>query len=341
MYPVANATKLSISVVIPCFNARLWLGETIHLAAESLYRAGITDAEFVVVDDGSTDDSASAVESLEEHYPVRVIRQANKGRFLARKAGVQAARYATIFFIDTRIHMHPDAMTFLVEQATTFPERRVWNGHVYTAKEGNMIARFGYAIVFVGWRRYMADPRTCSFGLEDFDYYPKGTGCFLVPKGILETAIKEFEVTTTDLEHSSDDTLLIRIIARDERINLSPGFSCTYFARSTPKAFIKHTYNRGQYFVDGFLRPGTRFRYPLIGFLILSVALLALVVLRPRTLLVLVPVGTAVWLAEFVIALALRVPPKDALSLFALSPVFAVVYGLGIWRAVIRKYIGA
>ena len=73
-----------------------------------------------------------------------------------------------------------------------------------------------------------------------------------------------FEKNTNDIEFSSDDTLLIRYLAKDKNINLSPEFSCSYNGRSTFKGFLKHAFNRGQFFVDGFLRPGTRFFYPLL-----------------------------------------------------------------------------
>jgi len=207
------------------------------------------------------------------------------------------------------------------------------------AKQGNLIARFMDAVTFIGWRRYFGKPRTTSFGLADFDHYPKGTGDFLVPRALVKQAMAEFEKTSSDLTNSSDDTLLIRLIAAEERINLSPSFSATYYARTTLRGFVKHTYFRGQFFVDGFLRPGTRFFAPLVFFLATCVVLTAGLVLNPRLLVPLVVVAAGVWLAELAAALALRVPAVDALSLFALTPLFALFYGLGIWRAVIRRYL--
>ncbi len=65
--------------------------------------------------------------------------------------------------------------------ARTIPPKEVWNGHVIVEKKGNIIARFGDAITFIGWRRYLAHPRDCSYGLKDFDHYPKGTTMLLCP----------------------------------------------------------------------------------------------------------------------------------------------------------------
>lgn len=56
-----------------------------------------------------------------------------------------------------------------------------------------MYARFWEAITFVAWRRYFANPRDMSYGIKDFDMYPKGTTCFFVPKTVIEDANSWFE----------------------------------------------------------------------------------------------------------------------------------------------------
>jgi glycosyltransferase involved in cell wall biosynthesis len=332
-------TLTSVSVVLAVLNGAAWMPKTIGYIWDALQEAGINDAEVLVVDDGSSDDTAAVVDGLKGPYPTRALVRPHRGRYLARKAGVEAASKDFVLFVDHRVHLHRESIKFVVQQMDEHPHRLVWNGHIIVAKEGNLIARFGDAITFVGWRRYFGNPHTTSYGLKDFDHYPKGTGHFLVPRTVLLEAMREFEKTTNDLENSSDDTLLIRLIARDHRINLSPSFSSTYYARTTLKGFIKHTYFRGQFFVDGFLRRGTRFFGPLLFFLATCVVLLAGVILNPHLLLVFVPLAVLLWACELVAALALRVPWRDAVSLFALSPIFAMFYGLGIWRAVIRKYV--
>jgi hypothetical protein len=280
---------------------------------------------------------------LSSEYKIVVLDQENKGRFLTRKAGLLAATKQTILFIDSRVFLHPESLKFVVNQIKRDPSKVVWNGHVIVDKKGNVIARFGDAITFIGWRRYFAHPRTCSYGLDDFDHYPKGTGCFFAPKGMILDAVEEFEKQTYDIKNSSDDTHLIRIIARDYRINLSPSFSCTYHARTKLKQFIVHSYNRGRFFVDGFLRPGNRFFYPLVLFLAFSAVLMlgvALSIVFLPIVAIIMAVGALMfWGLELFTALLLKVEPKDAASLFVLTPLFAICYGLGIWRATIGKAI--
>src|SRR6476646_3436794 len=58
-----------ISIVIPCYNAALFLRQAIESALTQTHPA----REVIVVDDGSTDDSAEIAESYGEK--VRVIRQ--------------------------------------------------------------------------------------------------------------------------------------------------------------------------------------------------------------------------------------------------------------------------
>lgn len=328
-----------LSVVIPAYNVESWIGPTIAKLEAALQTAGLGKVEIIIVDDGSQDATAEKIRQLQKRSKHRIvlIEQDNQGRFLARKNGVIATKYATIFFLDSRVWTDVGSLKYVIDQQREHPDRRVWNGHVNVAKEGNIIARFGDAVTFIGWRRYFGNPRLTSYGLKDFDYYPKGTGFFLVPREVIIKSIAWFESVTTDIKNSSDDTLLIRNIAKDHAIWLSPEFSCTYHARTTLKAFIKHTYFRGQFFIDGFLRKGTRFYYPLLIFLALCPIILAAVIVWPLFIIPLIGAAVFLWFAGLLVALMLKVYYKDSLSLWLLSPVFAVAYGAGLWRGVIRK----
>lgn len=326
--------RIGLSVIIPAFNAGGWLVRTVDCIDAALKKTNFI-AEIIVVNDGSTDDTLKEVDAIarqERAAPLHLIDQDNQGRYLARKVGVNKAKYDTILFIDSRVFISEKSLQFLEKRLKEDP-LQVWNGHVYVAKQGNIFARFWDAIVSIAWRRYFRSPKECTFGIEDFDYYPKGTGFFAVPKIILREAMEYFEKTSSDLRFSSDDTLLIRYIATHYRIHLSPEFSCLYHGRTSMKGFLRHAYNRGQFFVDGFLRKGTRFFLPLVAFLIACPVLAVLIVAYPPVLLL----GIFAWLLGLVAAIVLGAQFKDSLALFLLSPLFALVYGAGIWRAVIRR----
>lgn len=96
-------TAPRISVVIPVFNTGQFLAEAI----ESVLAQGEQPLEIIVVDDGSTDDSAGIAESFGN--PVRVIHQANSGHVGARNRGLKAARGQYIASLDADDLFSPDA----------------------------------------------------------------------------------------------------------------------------------------------------------------------------------------------------------------------------------------
>jgi glycosyltransferase involved in cell wall biosynthesis len=92
----------SVSVVIPAYNRAPCIGEAIEsvVAQETPF-----SFEIVVVDDGSTDDTAKVARSYGNL--VRVITKENGGPASARNAGVLAARSGLIAFLDSDDLMLP------------------------------------------------------------------------------------------------------------------------------------------------------------------------------------------------------------------------------------------
>ncbi|MGA2253404.1 MAG: glycosyltransferase family 2 protein [Thermoguttaceae bacterium] len=85
----------SVTVVIPCFNAAPFLRATL----ESTLNQSHAPFEVLVIDDGSTDESAAIAESYGP--PVRVISQTNQGESVARNRGIEEAKGNWIAFLDS------------------------------------------------------------------------------------------------------------------------------------------------------------------------------------------------------------------------------------------------
>lgn len=94
------------SIVIPCYNAARFIGESIR----SCLAQTDGDLEVLVVDDGSTDDSAATVAALAGDTRVRLIRQSNQGVGAARNAGLAAARGEFINFLDADDLLEPEKL---------------------------------------------------------------------------------------------------------------------------------------------------------------------------------------------------------------------------------------
>jgi glycosyltransferase involved in cell wall biosynthesis len=86
---------VKVSVVIPAYNAERTIGEAV---AHSLSQTkGSLQVELIVVDDGSTDDTAAVAESA----GATVIRQQNSGPAAARNRGWKSATGTFICFTDS------------------------------------------------------------------------------------------------------------------------------------------------------------------------------------------------------------------------------------------------
>ncbi|MBP8604313.1 MAG: glycosyltransferase family 2 protein [Phycisphaerae bacterium] len=85
---------IQISAVIPAYNAQKYIARAI----ESILRQSRPADEIIVVDDGSTDDTAAVVRSYGDK--VRLISQSNGGASAARNAGIRAAKGNWIAFLD-------------------------------------------------------------------------------------------------------------------------------------------------------------------------------------------------------------------------------------------------
>jgi glycosyltransferase involved in cell wall biosynthesis len=91
---VAAIVKADVSVVIPAFNARRFIGE----ALDSVLAQTVLPRQVIVVDDGSVDGTAEVV----RRYAPRVtlLQQDNAGNAAARNRGVAAADGARLAFLD-------------------------------------------------------------------------------------------------------------------------------------------------------------------------------------------------------------------------------------------------
>lgn len=89
----SNSPSPAVSVIVAAYNAERYIAETL----DSIQAQKFRDFEVIVVDDGSTDQTAQIVAGYPE---VRCLRQPNRGQPVARNAGIAAARGKYIAFVD-------------------------------------------------------------------------------------------------------------------------------------------------------------------------------------------------------------------------------------------------
>jgi glycosyltransferase involved in cell wall biosynthesis len=95
-----------ISVIIPTYNR----ADLVHEAIQSVLDQQRVDLELIVIDDGSTDDTAAVVTHHLSDRRLRYVRQANQGRSRARNHGAQLARSQYLAFLDSDDRLVPAAL---------------------------------------------------------------------------------------------------------------------------------------------------------------------------------------------------------------------------------------
>src|SRR2546425_8625651 len=105
-----------VSCIVPVFNGEHYLREALESILQQTYRP----LEIIVIDDGSTDNSAVVVASYGEQ--IIYLRQVNSGPAAARNRGLQEARGEFIAFLDQDDLWHPEKLARQMARFKTQPE---------------------------------------------------------------------------------------------------------------------------------------------------------------------------------------------------------------------------
>jgi glycosyltransferase involved in cell wall biosynthesis len=118
-------TQPPVEFIIPVYNGAEFLGEAI----ESVLAQEYEPLRIIVIDDGSTDDSATIAQ---KYAGVLVIRQQNQGPAAARNAGLAVADAPYIALHDADDLLPPNKLRIQIEYLEAHPEtacvlgRQVW-----------------------------------------------------------------------------------------------------------------------------------------------------------------------------------------------------------------------
>ena len=110
---------VSVTVLVAAYNEATVLGATLRSLVASSYPV----TEFLVVDDGSTDDTAAIAERLAGTLDprIRVVRQANAGKPAALNTGLRVARGDVVVTVDADTHADPDLVGALARHFEADP----------------------------------------------------------------------------------------------------------------------------------------------------------------------------------------------------------------------------
>lgn len=133
---------MHFSVVIPLYNKQNSIAATL----QSVLAQTNQNFEIVVVDDGSTDNSAQVVEEFFEKHPSlqggdrgRLVKKPNGGVCSARNRGIQEARYDYVALLDGDDLWDEHYLEEQVKLIQDFPEAKMWGINFAETSNSNLI----------------------------------------------------------------------------------------------------------------------------------------------------------------------------------------------------------
>lgn len=129
----------TVSVIIPAKNEEDSICKTINAILDSNYPPEKLDV--IVVDDGSTDNTASEVEAIESNRITFIKHEKNQGKRVAFASGFKVAKGEIIVAIDSDSYVEKDAIKLLVQPLTDSKVSAVaGHGEAYN-KEKNILTK--------------------------------------------------------------------------------------------------------------------------------------------------------------------------------------------------------
>lgn len=113
------------------YNKETSISHTIECVLAQTYR----DFELVIVDDGSTDNSAAIVETFKDPR-IRLIRQPNGGVSVARNTGIKEAKGEYVAFLDADDEWLKEHLDNLVQLIKLFPDNKAYATNYYNELKG-------------------------------------------------------------------------------------------------------------------------------------------------------------------------------------------------------------
>ncbi|MBS3808958.1 MAG: glycosyltransferase family 2 protein [Desulfobacterales bacterium] len=126
-----------ITIIIPAYN----YAHLLHRAVESVM-AQIDDAnaEVLIIDDGSTDETPATIESLSRKFPqgFRALRKENGGLASVRNRGILEANGQYLIFLDADDEMVTNALKAIQQHILNNPESQmIICGHISIEENGS------------------------------------------------------------------------------------------------------------------------------------------------------------------------------------------------------------
>ena len=166
---------MKFSIIIPLYNKAPYIRKALETVCAQTYR----DYEIIVVNDGSTDDSAVVAESYLQHAEgicYTIIPQDNAGVAAARNRGVKHASGQYMAFLDADDWWEPDYLARMAELIADYPQAGVYGCNYVYYKPGKTRVALNIPTGYINY----------SKAYYEGSAMPIWTGATIMPKTVLE-----------------------------------------------------------------------------------------------------------------------------------------------------------
>ncbi|MDD2786347.1 MAG: glycosyltransferase [Patescibacteria group bacterium] len=196
-----------VSVLIPAYNEEKTIGKTL----ESLQASTHQRMEMLVIDDGSTDNTAEVVEEYAIRDPrIRLLRKPNGGKATALNMGMREATYDIAVTIDADTILLPETVNELIKPFGD-PTVDAVCGNVEVGNVHNVLTGF-QALEYITAQNF---DRRCFEELNAISVVPGATGAWKRQR-VLDIGGYESDTLTEDAD------LTIKMLASGGRIVYAP-----------------------------------------------------------------------------------------------------------------------
>ena len=331
---VKSKGRQSFTVVIPTYSGE----EYLPMCFDSiLSQRPKPKFDVVVVIDGPNQNIKDITKAYSEKFKTAGIDfkvhqfAANQGRFRARTKGAELAAESQLLFIDDRVTFDTDYFSNILSEKTD-----LLIPNVQEAAAKNSVNRCLYLLRrrIYGKDKFGASFKSFYINKDNFEKSPKGTTSLWVGKKDFIDACSSLSNSTNDSRHTNDDTKIFRyFIDQGTNILKSSKAVIYYNPRSSAWKEIVHIYERGPRFVDYYMRPGTRFFWPLITMSAAIVVAVIVCILNPML---------ALWLAGLlliadIVGTSLLSERTSDTVLIMAYPMIIVSFTLGVVVGIFNK----
>lgn len=191
-----------ISVILPVYNA----AEYLFLAINSILNQTFTDFEFIIINDGSTDNSENIIQSFTDARIHYIKNNANKGLVYSLNKGIKEAKGKYIARMDSDDISIPNRL---------FEQKNWLDNHLSTAIVASVIKLINEKNQFVGY--WGIDKKTLTY--NDIKKVLVKENCIAHPSIMGKTEILKKYLYKEYQQNIEDYDLWLRLISDGIRIN--------------------------------------------------------------------------------------------------------------------------